>query len=82
MSARIIDLSQGDSDPPEGEKWILIEENETGEWFGTGFGSSAEGEETLYISQGDSDESYEAAVSSASDWARNNYVDTIYMRRL
>jgi hypothetical protein len=78
----VIELSPSDSDPPEGGKWVLIEEDENGEWFGTGFGSSVEGEETLYISKGDSDASYEAAISSASDWARSNHVDAIYVRRL
>jgi len=82
MDPSVINLSDKDLDPPEGEKWVLVEEDGTGKWFGTGLGLSADSDETLYISGQDSDESYEAAILSASDWARKNQVSNIYVRRL
>ena len=82
LKVRIVTLTDKDLDPPQGGKWVLIEEDESGLWFGTGFGYSEANGETLYISERDSDQSYPAAVLSASNWARRNEVDTIYVRRL
>lgn len=82
MSIKIIYLSENDPDPPEGEKWILIEEDSSGSWYGTGFSMSHSGREIVYISLPESDVNYGEAMSAASKWAENYPVDAIYVREL
>jgi hypothetical protein len=61
---------------------VLIEEDDSGKWFGTGFGMSVDGKEVIYVSQAETDESYSSALDSASEWAKHNGVTLIYVRRI
>lgn len=49
MKIEIIALNSEDAAPPEGGVWILIEEDSSGNWYGTGFGTNADGGEVIYI---------------------------------
>lgn len=82
MNISLVELAANDLDPPDGVPWILIENDESGNWYGTGFGIADNGDETMYISKVESDISFHAAVDSALIWARLNKVEVIYIRRL
>jgi hypothetical protein len=78
----IIYTIANDFDPPPGKKWLLIEEDENGKWYGTGFGFNSEGKDTIYVSTSDTDTSYDLALSAAKNWADENAVTAIYVRRI
>jgi hypothetical protein len=82
MSIEIVLLNQDAPDPPEGGKWILIEEDCSGSWYGTGFGTNMDGSEVIYISLPDSDFDYDSSTKAALEWGESHGVSVIYVRRL
>lgn len=82
MKIEIIALNSEDADPPKGGIWILIEEDSSGNWYGTGFSTNADGAEVIYISDSAADVSYNRSVAAALQWAEQHGVSVIYVRRL
>ncbi|MCF8883939.1 hypothetical protein L5849_14650 [Erythrobacter sp. SN021] len=81
FSGDIIYLSDDDPDPPESALWVLIEEDEGGHWYGTGFGKNADGEESIYISQPHDDSDLSYSLKAAAAWAETNSANVIYIRK-
>lgn len=81
LEPEIIYLKDGDTDPQSDSLWILIEEDESGEWYGTGFGKRNDGEDRVYVSTPESDRSLTHALDAAVKWALSNAVTHVYVRR-
>lgn len=82
MEIKIVHLGENDPDPAEGENWILIEELDSGSWYGTGFGVTADGKDVVYISESSADAEYLKSLEAAQSWAEAHGVRAIYVRKL
>lgn len=78
----VIHLAPGEQMPilPDEEPWIVVEANDDGRFFGTGYGRKAGEEDLFYISSAESDGSLEVAIAAATTWAERRGVPRIWVQ--
>ena len=64
----------------EQETWIVVEASGDGQFFGTGYGKKADGEDVFYISLTENDGSLKAAIAAATMWAEQRGVPRIWVQ--
>lgn len=80
----LIHLAHGEQMPilPDGETWIVVEGSDDGQFFGTGYGKKAGGEDVFYISLAENDGSLEVAIAAATMWAEQRGVSRIWVQTM
>jgi hypothetical protein len=63
------------------ERWITIDANPDGRFFGSGWSRKRSGESVFYRSLADNDASLDAAIAAATEWAEKYSVPTIWVQR-
>jgi len=63
------------------ERWITIDANDDGRFFGSGWSRRPSGESVFYRSLPEHDISLEAAIAAATEWAEKYSVPTIWVQR-
>lgn len=78
----LIYLAPGEQMPllSERETWIVVEASDDGQFFGTGYGKKAGGEDAFYISPAENDVSLEVAIAAATRWAEQRGVSRIWVQ--
>ena len=78
----LIHLAPGEQMPilPDQETWIVVEASDDGQFFGTGYGKKAGGEDVFYISLAENDVSLEVAIAAATMWAEQRGVSRIWVQ--
>jgi hypothetical protein len=62
------------------EPWLTVEASDDGRFFGTGWGRTPSGDTVFYASLPHEDESLEAALAAAKQWASERGVPRIWVR--
>jgi hypothetical protein len=79
----LVYLSPGES-PPEAsdeDRWLHIDANDEGGYYGTGWSRKPSGESVFYRSLAEDDVSLEAAIAAAMKWAEKYSVPKIWIQR-
>lgn len=66
---------------PDEDRWIIVEANEEGGFYGSGWSRKASGESVFYRSLLEDDVSLEAALAAAMEWAEKFGVPKIWVQR-
>lgn len=73
-----------DEDKPEAqdeERWLIVEANSEGGFYGSGWSRKPSGESVFYRSLSEDDVSLEAAIAAATEWAEKYSVPKIWVQR-
>ncbi|KQN04878.1 hypothetical protein ASE85_07790 [Sphingobium sp. Leaf26] len=78
----IVYLLPGEAMPDHGDdmRWLIIEESDDRQFFGTGGSFKANGDWVGYVSLAENDGSLEAALAAAQNWAAKYDVPTIWVQ--
>lgn len=63
------------------ERWLHIDANNDGGFYGSGWSRKPSGESVFYVSLSDDDVSLEAAIAAAVAWADKYSVPKIWVQR-
>lgn len=81
MTVEVIYLASNQVAPDfsDDERWLTVEANEDGKFYGTGWSQRPSGEGVAYMSLAEDDFSLEAALRAAQAWAAKYGVDRIWV---
>ena len=65
----------------EEERWLLVEANNAGGFYGSGWSRKPDGESVFYGSLSENDESLAKALAAAKSWADKYSVPKIWVKR-
>lgn len=65
----------------EEERWLTVEANAEGGFYGSGWSRKPSGESVFYRSLAEDDVSLEAAITAALEWAEKYSVTRIWIQR-
>ncbi|MDQ3139282.1 MAG: hypothetical protein M3Q15_00960 [Pseudomonadota bacterium] len=77
---KVVHLEAGQA-PNWSDCSMLIERDQSGLFYGTGFGRNPAGEAIIYASLPENDVSLEAALAAGISWAEAHQVHTIYVQQ-
>ena len=66
---------------PDEERWLIVEANDEGGFYGSGWSRKPSGESVFYRSLAEDDVSLEAAIAAAIKWAEKYSVPKIWVQR-
>lgn len=78
---RITYLPPGVDPDLDSELWMLVERNPSGRFFGTGTGKNLSGEAVFYASAVANDDSLDAAVEAACEWADQHGIREVQVQQ-
>jgi hypothetical protein len=73
-----------DESPPEQsdeDRWLYIDANDEGGFYGTGWSRKTSGESVFYRSLSEDDATLELAIAAATAWAEKYSVPKIWIQR-
>ena len=68
-------------EPLDEERWIYVEANDEGGFYGSGWSRKPSGESVFYRSLSEDDVTLEAAIAAAIEWAEKYSVPRIWVQR-
>lgn len=66
---------------PDEARWIIVEANDNGGFYGSGWGRKPSGESVWFRSLPEDDVSLKAALAAAMEWAEKYSVPKIWVQR-